>query len=106
MPPCTTGRSAGNHRYPGWWRWGWPHPVTCAAPAISIGPHCGGPPRSGTSWDRWRCCRGGARRRAPRAAADAGFASPSHFSDTFRAMFGLTPTAFTRIGGDLHIIEQ
>lgn len=41
-----------------------------------------------------------------RAAADAGFASPSHFSDTFRAMFGLTPTAFTRIGGDLRIIEQ
>ncbi|WP_220472448.1 AraC family transcriptional regulator [Tomitella gaofuii] len=26
------------------------------------------------------------------AAADAGFASPSHFSDTFRAMFGLTAT--------------
>lgn len=24
------------------------------------------------------------------AASDAGFASPSHFSDTFRAMFGLT----------------
>lgn len=41
-----------------------------------------------------------------RAAADAGFASPSHFSDTFRAMFGLTPTAFTRIGGDLRIIEH
>ncbi|WP_280459372.1 AraC family transcriptional regulator [Nocardia carnea] len=41
-----------------------------------------------------------------RAAADAGFASPSHFSDTFRAMFGLTPTAFTRIGGELQIIEQ
>ncbi|MGI5219514.1 helix-turn-helix domain-containing protein [Nocardia sp. CA-290969] len=41
-----------------------------------------------------------------RAAADAGFASPSHLSDTFRAMFGLTPTAFTRIGGDLRIIEQ
>ncbi|WP_280416638.1 AraC family transcriptional regulator [Nocardia carnea] len=41
-----------------------------------------------------------------RAAADAGFASPSHFSDTFRAMFGLTPTAFTRIGGELRIIER
>ncbi|MFI5720726.1 helix-turn-helix transcriptional regulator [Nocardia sp. NPDC051750] len=41
-----------------------------------------------------------------RAATDAGFASPSHFSDTFRAMFGLTPTAFTGIGGRLHIIEQ
>lgn len=26
------------------------------------------------------------------AASDAGFASPSHFSDTFRAMFGLTAT--------------
>ncbi len=28
-----------------------------------------------------------------RAAADAGFASPSHFSDTFHALFGLTATA-------------
>ncbi|MEU6137425.1 helix-turn-helix domain-containing protein [Nocardioides sp. NPDC047086] len=26
------------------------------------------------------------------AASDAGFASPSHFSDTFRTMFGLTAT--------------
>ena len=25
------------------------------------------------------------------AATDAGFASPSHFSDSFRAMFGLRP---------------
>ena len=41
-----------------------------------------------------------------RAAADAGFASPSHFSDTFRAMFGLTPTAFVRIGGALSVIER
>ncbi|MEU4311320.1 helix-turn-helix domain-containing protein [Nocardia sp. NPDC024068] len=41
-----------------------------------------------------------------RAAIDAGFASPSHFSDTFRAMFGLTPTAFTRIGGELRIIDR
>ncbi|WP_433754970.1 helix-turn-helix domain-containing protein [Nocardia sp. CA-135398] len=38
-----------------------------------------------------------------RAAVDAGFASPSHFSDTFRAMFGLTPTAFLTINGELHI---
>ncbi|WP_246843096.1 AraC family transcriptional regulator [Allokutzneria sp. NRRL B-24872] len=28
------------------------------------------------------------------AAADAGFASPGHFSDTFHAMFGLTASAF------------
>lgn len=41
-----------------------------------------------------------------RSAVDAGFASPSHFSDTFRAMFGLTPTAFTRIGGELRIIDH
>jgi AraC-like DNA-binding protein len=27
-----------------------------------------------------------------RAAADAGFATPSHFSSSFRRMFGLTPT--------------
>lgn len=41
-----------------------------------------------------------------RAAVDAGFASPSHFSDTFRAMFGLTPSAFVGLGGTLRIIEQ
>ncbi|NEW38886.1 AraC family transcriptional regulator [Nocardia cyriacigeorgica] len=41
-----------------------------------------------------------------RAAVDAGFASPSHFSDTFRAMFGLTPTAFIGIGGDMQIIDD
>ncbi|KAF0844825.1 helix-turn-helix domain-containing protein [Nocardia caishijiensis] len=38
-----------------------------------------------------------------RAATDAGFASPSHFSDTFRAMFGLTPTAFAALGAQLRI---
>lgn len=41
-----------------------------------------------------------------RAGVDAGFASPSHFSDTFRAMFGLTPTAFLGLGGTLRIIED
>ncbi len=41
-----------------------------------------------------------------RAAVDAGFASPSHFSDTFRAMFGLTPSAFLGLGGALRIIER
>ncbi|MEV0292036.1 helix-turn-helix domain-containing protein [Nocardia sp. NPDC050710] len=40
-----------------------------------------------------------------RASVDAGFASPSHFSDTFRAMFGLTPTAFTAVNGDLHLLD-
>ncbi|MFC9962774.1 helix-turn-helix domain-containing protein [Nocardia ignorata] len=38
-----------------------------------------------------------------RAATDAGFASPSHLSDTFRAMFGMTPTSFTALGAELHI---
>jgi AraC-like DNA-binding protein len=28
-----------------------------------------------------------------RCAADAGFASPSHFSDTFHRTFGLSPSA-------------
>ena len=28
-----------------------------------------------------------------RCAADAGFASPSHLSDTFHRTFGLSPTA-------------
>ncbi len=38
-----------------------------------------------------------------RAAVDAGFAAPSHFSDTFRAMFGLTPAAFLTVNGELDI---
>lgn len=32
------------------------------------------------------------------AATAAGFASPSHFSDTFRAMFGLTATTLLSQG--------
>jgi AraC-like DNA-binding protein len=36
-----------------------------------------------------------------RAAADAGFASPSHLSDTFRGMFGLTPTALAALGPEV-----
>lgn len=41
-----------------------------------------------------------------RAAVDAGFASPSHFSDTFRSMFGMTPTALLGIQGTLHISDD
>jgi methylphosphotriester-DNA--protein-cysteine methyltransferase len=37
-----------------------------------------------------------------RAAVDAGFASPSHFSDAFRRMFGLTAT--TLLGGGVEIV--
>lgn len=33
-----------------------------------------------------------------RAAADAGFASPAHFSDSFRAMFGLSATTLLAAG--------
>jgi AraC-like DNA-binding protein len=40
------------------------------------------------------------------AAVDAGFASPSHFSDTFKAMFGLTPTALASVHGPLEIYED
>ncbi|MEU9017335.1 helix-turn-helix domain-containing protein [Actinomadura sp. NPDC048394] len=40
-----------------------------------------------------------------RAAADAGFASPSHLSDTFRGMFGLTPTALAALAPDLVLDE-
>lgn len=36
-----------------------------------------------------------------RAAADAGFASPSHFSDAFLAMFGLSATALLGTGARL-----
>ncbi|MFF2555217.1 helix-turn-helix transcriptional regulator [Nocardia sp. NPDC058058] len=41
-----------------------------------------------------------------RAAADAGFSSPSHFSDTFRAMFGLTPTTLAQIQGALRLADS
>ncbi|MFC8042522.1 helix-turn-helix domain-containing protein [Nocardia sp. NPDC057353] len=37
-----------------------------------------------------------------RAAADAGFASPSHFSDSFHALFGLTASAL--LGADSRIV--
>jgi AraC-like DNA-binding protein len=40
-----------------------------------------------------------------RCAADAGFASPSHFSDTFHRTFGLSPTALlnSRVQIDLDV---
>ncbi len=38
------------------------------------------------------------------AAADAGFASPSHFSDAFHAMYGLTPRALLASGGTRIIV--
>ncbi|MFC6881446.1 MULTISPECIES: helix-turn-helix transcriptional regulator [Actinomadura] len=41
-----------------------------------------------------------------RAAADAGFASPSHFTDTFRGMFGLTPTALAALNPQFLFDEQ
>ncbi|WP_238220650.1 helix-turn-helix domain-containing protein [Tsukamurella pulmonis] len=41
-----------------------------------------------------------------RAAADAGFASPSHFSDAFLAMFGLTATALLGTGARLIVARE
>ncbi|WP_343928976.1 AraC family transcriptional regulator [Tsukamurella strandjordii] len=41
-----------------------------------------------------------------RAAADAGFASPSHFSDSFLRMFGLTATTLTRSGATLVVSDD
>jgi AraC-like DNA-binding protein len=40
------------------------------------------------------------------AAADAGFASASHFSDTFRAMFGLTATTVLKQGTEIVVIRK
>lgn len=40
------------------------------------------------------------------AASDAGFASPSHFSDTFRAMFGLTATQLLADRLQIVVMEQ
>lgn len=39
------------------------------------------------------------------AAADAGFASPSHFSDTFHAMCGLTPSGLLGAGAQLVVLD-
>ncbi|MEV6364481.1 helix-turn-helix domain-containing protein [Nocardia asteroides] len=40
-----------------------------------------------------------------RAAADAGFASPSHFSDTLHAMCGLTPSALLGAGTRVVVLD-
>ncbi|WP_433661024.1 helix-turn-helix domain-containing protein [Nocardia sp. CA-128927] len=39
------------------------------------------------------------------AAADAGFASPSHFSDTFHAMCGLTPSGLLAGGVQIVVLD-
>jgi len=41
-----------------------------------------------------------------RAAADAGFASPSHCSDTFLRMFGLTASELLGSGAELIIVDD
>lgn len=41
-----------------------------------------------------------------RCAAEAGFATPSHFTDTFHRMFGFTPTDLARMGAQLNIEHQ
>ncbi|WP_223884845.1 helix-turn-helix domain-containing protein [Nocardia colli] len=40
------------------------------------------------------------------AAADAGFASPSHFSDTFHAMCGLTPSRLLVDGARIVVLDS
>lgn len=41
-----------------------------------------------------------------RAAADAGFASPSHFSDAFRSMFGMPASRLLARGVRVHVVDQ
>ncbi|GAB09073.1 AraC family transcriptional regulator [Gordonia araii NBRC 100433] len=40
------------------------------------------------------------------AAADAGFSSPSHFSDTFLRMFGLTASDLIGSGAELIVVDE
>ncbi|WP_280342386.1 helix-turn-helix domain-containing protein [Nocardia abscessus] len=40
------------------------------------------------------------------ASAAAGFASPSHFSDAFRALFGLSPTALLSTGVRIVVLDR
>lgn len=69
---------------------------------------------TGTSFRRYRlwarmyrvgrtiACRGD----LTAAAADAGFASPSHFSDAFHMMFGLRPSALLATGITIHLLDD
>ncbi|MGV9413155.1 helix-turn-helix domain-containing protein [Nocardia sp. NPDC003693] len=61
---------------------------------------CGTTFRGYQRWSRIvRTMRGvGAGHDLTRAATDAGFATPSHFSETFHAMFGISATATLRSG--------
>ncbi|GAA4548195.1 helix-turn-helix domain-containing protein [Amycolatopsis samaneae] len=68
---------------------------------------------TGTSFRRYRLwarmLRAGtllaARRGLTEAAADAGFASPSHLSDSFHAMFGLRPSRLLATGVAIRVPE-
>lgn len=46
------------------------------------------------------------RRDLTSAAMDAGFASPSHFTDSFHDMFGLAPTQLLAVGADIRILSH
>ncbi|MGK8525339.1 helix-turn-helix domain-containing protein [Nocardia asteroides] len=69
--------------------------------------------QSGTSFRRyrlWARMLGVGRRIAEGASltvasADAGFASPSHFSDAFRALFGLSATALLATGVQIVVLD-
>lgn len=69
---------------------------------------------SGTSFRRYRLwarmLRVGAALAAghdlTRAATEAGFASPSHFSDAFRALFGLTASDLLAVAGRIVVVEE
>jgi AraC-like DNA-binding protein len=39
------------------------------------------------------------------ASAEAGFASPSHFSDAFRTLFGLSATALLATGVRIAVLD-
>ncbi|MEV6073432.1 AraC family transcriptional regulator [Nocardia sp. NPDC052001] len=43
---------------------------------------------------------------ATRCAIDAGFSTPSHYTDVFHRMFGFTPTHLARVGARLHIDDH
>lgn len=96
-------------------------PVGCSATSLARAEHVSTPyllrlfgRETGTSFRRYRLwvrmlraaesIAGGAD--LTRAAADAGFASSSHFSDSFLAMFGLSATALFGTGARLVIADS
>jgi hypothetical protein len=83
---------------PGAVLWLWPGQAIYNGPALDLGAHSGSVACLAIGLDDVFTVLTAERRDLTTAATDAGFASPSHFSEAFHRMFGLQPSRLLAAG--------